>query len=64
MALGSGLTRQGITTSLPWSELVRKVEAAGFVVERVTSFVTLALPLMAASRFADRRRTRLTILTR
>lgn len=38
------------------AELVRKAEAAGFTVERVTSFVTLALPLMAASRVADRKR--------
>jgi SAM-dependent methyltransferase len=38
------------------AELVHKAEAAGFAVERVTSFVTLALPLMAASRAADRRR--------
>jgi SAM-dependent methyltransferase len=38
------------------SDLVRKVEAAGFAVERVTSFVTLALPLMVASRLADRHR--------
>jgi SAM-dependent methyltransferase len=36
-------------------ELVQKAQAAGFSVERITSFVTLSLPLMAASRLADRR---------
>jgi SAM-dependent methyltransferase len=35
-------------------ELVRKVEAAGFEVLRVTSFVSTLLPLMLASRFARR----------
>tara|TARA_B100001013_G_scaffold324420_2_gene235891 strand:- start:1257 stop:2141 length:885 start_codon:yes stop_codon:yes gene_type:complete len=32
------------------AELIRKVEAAGFVVGRVTSFLTLLLPLMILSR--------------
>ena len=35
-------------------ELVRKVERAGFSVERVTSFVSVLLPLMAASRLRGR----------
>jgi SAM-dependent methyltransferase len=38
------------------SELVGKVERAGFVVERATSFVAFLLPLMAASRLRVRRR--------
>jgi SAM-dependent methyltransferase len=37
-------------------ELVEKVRAAGLEVERVTSFVSLLLPAMIASRFLDRRR--------
>lgn len=37
-------------------ELVRKVEGAGFAVERVTSFVSLLLPLMMLSRFMQRKR--------
>ncbi|MBU1690675.1 MAG: methyltransferase domain-containing protein [Gammaproteobacteria bacterium] len=36
-------------------ELLRKVEGAGFEVERVTSFVSLLLPLMMLSRFMQRR---------
>jgi SAM-dependent methyltransferase len=36
-------------------ELVAKVGRAGFRVERVTSFVTLLLPLMAVSRVTHRR---------
>lgn len=32
-------------------ELVEKVQAAGFVVDRVTSFASLTLPLMAAARW-------------
>ena len=36
-------------------ELVRKVAAAGFEVERVTSFVSLLLPLMMLSRFMQRK---------
>jgi SAM-dependent methyltransferase len=36
-------------------ELVRKVEQAGFAVERVTSFVSLLLPLMMLSRFMQRK---------
>lgn len=35
-------------------ELVGKVERAGFSVERVTSFVSVLLPLMAASRLRER----------
>jgi 2-polyprenyl-3-methyl-5-hydroxy-6-metoxy-1,4-benzoquinol methylase len=35
-------------------ELVQRLEAAGFVVERVTSFVTLLAPLMVASRLRER----------
>ncbi|HVF78907.1 MAG TPA: methyltransferase domain-containing protein [Solirubrobacteraceae bacterium] len=35
-------------------ELVQKVERAGFSVERVTSFVSVLLPLMAASRLRGR----------
>jgi len=35
-------------------ELVEKVERAGFSVERVTSFVSVLLPLMAASRLRGR----------
>ena len=35
-------------------ELVEKVERAGFSVERVTSFVSVPLPLMAASRLRAR----------
>jgi len=35
-------------------ELVAKVERAGFTVERVTSFVSVLLPLMAASRLRGR----------
>jgi len=35
-------------------ELVGKIEAAGFDVVRVTSFVTLLLPLFAASRWRER----------
>ncbi len=35
-------------------ELLRKMETAGWRVERVTSFVTLLLPAMAASRLARR----------
>lgn len=38
------------------AEVVGKVERAGFAVERVTSFVTFLLPLMAASRVRVRRR--------
>jgi ubiquinone/menaquinone biosynthesis C-methylase UbiE len=38
-------------------ELVAKVEASGFSVERVTSFVFLLLPLMAAARVRQRRLT-------
>lgn len=38
------------------AELVAKVERAGFRVERVTSFVSLLLPLMAASRLLRPRR--------
>jgi len=36
-------------------ELVCKVEKAGFAVERVTSFVSLLLPLMMLSRFMQRK---------
>jgi SAM-dependent methyltransferase len=36
-------------------ELVEKVKGAGFRIERVTSFVTLLLPLMAVSRVRQRR---------
>ena len=36
-------------------ELVAKLERAGFRVERATSFVSLLLPLMIASRRAHRR---------
>jgi len=36
------------------AELTSKVARAGFNVRRVTSFVSLLLPLMAASRFAER----------
>jgi SAM-dependent methyltransferase len=39
-------------------ELVSKLEAAGFEVVRVTSFVTLLLPALILSRLADRRRKR------
>lgn len=39
-------------------ELKSKVEAAGFTTERVTSFVSLLLPVMAAARFVDRFRDR------
>lgn len=35
-------------------ELVTKVERAGFSVERVTSFVSVPLPLMAAARLRER----------
>jgi SAM-dependent methyltransferase len=35
-------------------ELVAKVRRAGFEIERVTSFVSLLLPAMVASRFIDR----------
>jgi SAM-dependent methyltransferase len=35
-------------------DLVAKVHAAGFEVERMTSFVSLLLPLMLASRFLQR----------
>jgi SAM-dependent methyltransferase len=38
------------------AELVGKVKRAGFEVERVTSFVSSLLPLMAASRFVKRHR--------
>jgi SAM-dependent methyltransferase len=38
-------------------ELTTKVRAAGFDVERVTSFVSLLLPLMAAARVRHRRLT-------
>ncbi|HEX8271781.1 MAG TPA: methyltransferase domain-containing protein [Longimicrobiaceae bacterium] len=38
------------------AELVKKVERAGFRVERVTSFVSLLLPLMAGSRLLRPRR--------
>ncbi|MBC7293248.1 MAG: class I SAM-dependent methyltransferase, partial [Thermoleophilia bacterium] len=37
------------------AELLRKVEGAGFEVERVTSFVSLLLPLMILSRFMQRK---------
>lgn len=37
------------------SELIRKVTAAGFAVRRITSFVTIPLPAMAAARVRDRR---------
>lgn len=37
------------------AELLRKVEGAGFEVERVTSFVSLLLPLMMLSRFMQRK---------
>jgi SAM-dependent methyltransferase len=37
------------------SELRAKLERAGFVVERLTSFVSLLLPLMAASRLRQRK---------
>jgi SAM-dependent methyltransferase len=37
-------------------ELVAKVRGAGFEIERVTSFVSLLLPAMVASRFRERRR--------
>ena len=37
-------------------ELVEKVSAAGLEIERITSFVSLLLPAMIASRFLDRRR--------
>jgi ubiquinone/menaquinone biosynthesis C-methylase UbiE len=36
------------------SGLVRKVQRAGFVVERATSFMTLVLPALAAARVAKR----------
>ncbi len=36
------------------AELMSKVTRAGFSVRRVTSFVSLLLPLMVASRFAER----------
>jgi len=36
------------------AELVRKVHAAGFEVERVTSFVSSLLPVMAAARLVQR----------
>ena len=39
-------------------ELVDRVRAAGFTVLRTTSFVSLLLPLMAASRWRDARKTR------
>ena len=39
-------------------ELVDRVTAAGFTVLRTTSFVSLLLPLMAASRWRDARKTR------
>jgi SAM-dependent methyltransferase len=35
-------------------ELVEKLERAGFVVDRTTSFVSLLLPLLAVSRFRQR----------
>ncbi len=35
------------------SELVEKLTRAGLSIERVTSFVSLLLPVMAASRFLD-----------
>jgi SAM-dependent methyltransferase len=38
-------------------ELVSRLESSGFEVLRVTSFVTLLLPLMAASRWYERRHT-------
>jgi len=38
------------------AELVAKIERAGFDVQRVTSFVALLLPLMAAARLRVRRR--------
>jgi SAM-dependent methyltransferase len=38
-------------------EIAEKVRAAGFEVERMTSFVSLLLPLMFASRFRQNRRT-------
>lgn len=39
------------------SELVERVRRAGFEVTRVTSFVSVLLPLMALSRWLDARRT-------
>lgn len=36
------------------AELTAKVDRAGFEVRRVSSFVSLLLPMMAASRFAER----------
>ena len=38
-------------------DLVQRVERAGFIVLRTTSFTTLMLPVMAASRVLDRLRT-------
>lgn len=38
-------------------ELVAKLERAGFTVRRVTSFVSILLPVMALSRIAKRRQT-------
>lgn len=40
------------------NELVQKVEQAGFAVKRVTSFVSLLLPLMMLSRLMQRKRAR------
>ncbi len=40
------------------AELMSKVARAGFITRRVTSFVSLLLPIMAASRIAERRSSR------
>ena len=46
----AGRARRSTSAATPRAGLRRKVEAAGFEIVRMTSFVSLLLPMMFASR--------------